>query len=96
MDKKIKLTQNQEVKVSNEFAQFFNLKTDSINYLTFKKVLLNYFKENDLIKKDSFDIILESDLIQLIKFEKYGNQINLKDLDEFCKFILSSFISSPN
>ncbi len=96
LDKKIKLTQKQEVKVSGEFAQFFYIKTDFINLLTFKKVLLNYFKEKNLIKKDSFDIILESDLIKLIKFEKYGNQIDLKDLDDFCKFILTSFISSPN
>jgi hypothetical protein len=92
LDKKIKLSKTKEIKVSNEFIELFDLKNNTIDFLTFKKVLLNYFKNNNLIQKDSFDIILDDKLIKVLKFDGYGNKINLKDLDEFCKFILSSFL----
>ena len=74
--------------------KFFELKNNTINLSTFKKVLLNYFKTNNLIQKESFEIILDEKLIKILKFENYGYKINLKDLDEFCKFILTLFMNS--
>jgi hypothetical protein len=92
LDEKINI--KKEARVNKEFIKFFNLdnlELDTINCLILKKILLKYFKEKKLIKKNSFEIILDESLIKVLKFDKkYGNQINLKDLDEFCKFILSN------
>ena len=90
LDEQIKLIQ--EIKVSEEFIKFFKLEKETINLLCLKKVLLNYFKENKLIKKNSFEIILDNKLSKILQFDEiYGNKIDLKDLDEFCKFILSNY-----
>jgi hypothetical protein len=92
LDEKIKI--KKEAQVDKEFIKFFNLdnlESDTINCLFLKKILLKYFKEKKLIKKNSFEIILDESLIKVLKFDKkYGNLIDLKDLDEFCKFILSN------
>ena len=58
--------------------------------LSFKRILFNYFNNNKLIKKDSFDIELSTELCKAIGFDnsKFGNKMNLKDIDAFCLYIL--------
>ena len=48
---------------------------------------------NKLIKKNSFEIELDIELMRILKFDssKYINQISLKNLDEFCLFILNNY-----
>ncbi len=95
LDKNVELSLKQLIKVPDDFAIFFGLENNAINLLSFKKVLLKYFKDNNYINNNSFEIILDDELVNILKYNKYDNKINLKDLDKFCKFILSSFISAP-
>ena len=88
---KIKITNKDEISISENLSQFFNLeKNVKLKLLSFKKILFNYFNNNKLIKKDSFDIELSNELCKAIGFDtiKYGNIMNLKDIDIFCLYIL--------
>lgn len=88
---KTKITAKDEIKLSTKFTTFFNLEKDiKLTVLTFKKILFNYLNNNKLIKKDSFEVELSSELCETIGFDKkkYGNKLNLKDIDIFCLYIL--------
>ena len=88
---KTKITNKDEISLSENFLTFYNIeKNIKLKVLSFKKILFKYFNDNKLIKKDSFDIDLSSELCKAIGFDniKYGNKINLKDIDAFCLYIL--------
>lgn len=96
---KTKITNKEEVSLSSKFTKFFNLDKDvKLTVLSFKKILFNYFNNNKFIKKDSFEIELSTELCEAINFNKtkYGNKMDLKDIDAFCLFVLDKNNESNN
>jgi hypothetical protein len=96
---KTKIISKEEVSLPAKFSKFFNLDKDvKLSVLSFKKILFNYFNNNKLIKKDSFEIELSAELCEAINFNKtkYGNKMDLKDIDAFCLFVLDKNYESNN
>jgi hypothetical protein len=92
-----KITDKDTVIVSNIFSNYFKLEDNKLSILSFKKILINHLNNNKLIKKGSFNIELPEDIVNAIGFDKkYGNIIDIKNLDKFCTFILDSYASSTS
>lgn len=92
-----KITDKDIVQVPSKFSDYFKLEDNKLSILSFKKILINYLNNKKLIQKGSFNIELPEDLISAIGFDKkYGNTIDIKNLDKFCTFILDSYSSSSS
>jgi len=88
-----KITDKDNIVVPAKFLEYFKLEKDSkLSILSFKKIIINHLNNKKLIQKGNFNIELPEDLLSAISFDskKYGNIIDIKNLDKFCTFVLDS------